>query len=74
LARGLDNKELRVPRLGDSLTSIETSTSTFDVVRSVLTFSKQGNLSYRIRRYVSLKRWSQEGYDSVRQHRNPRRV
>jgi len=36
LARGLGNKELVVPRLSDSVTSVETSTSTLQVVRQLL--------------------------------------
>ncbi|HMZ96939.1 MAG TPA: LEA type 2 family protein, partial [Nitrospira sp.] len=39
LARGLGNKELVVPRLSDAVTSVETSTSTLQVVRQLLSFS-----------------------------------
>lgn len=48
LARGLGNKELVVPRLSDSLTSIETSTSTLQVVRQFLSFTGDQPLTYRV--------------------------
>lgn len=48
LARGLGNKELVVPRLNDAMTSIETSTSTLQVVRQFLSFSHDQPLSYHV--------------------------
>lgn len=48
LARGLGNKELVVPRLSDAVTSIETSTSTLQVVRQFLSFSNDQPLSYHV--------------------------
>lgn len=48
LARGLGNKELVVPRLSDAVTSIETSTSTLQVVRQLLSFSGDQSLAYHV--------------------------
>ena len=48
LARGLGNKELVVPRLSDSVTSVETSTSTLQVVRQLLSFSGDQPLTYHV--------------------------
>lgn len=48
LARGLSNKELTVPRLGDAVLSVETSASTFDIVRQVFRASQKQELSYSI--------------------------
>ncbi len=48
LARGLGNKELVVSRLSDAVTSVETSTSTLQVVRQFLSFSNDQPLSYHV--------------------------
>ncbi len=48
LARGLGNKELIVPRLSDAVTSVETSTSTLQVVRQLLSFSGNPSLTYHL--------------------------
>lgn len=48
LARGLGNKEFTIPRLSDAVVSVQTSTSTFDIVRQVMSFSQQQDLSYNI--------------------------
>ena len=48
LVRGLGNKELIVPRLSDSVTSVETSTSTLQVVRQLLSFSGDQPLTYHV--------------------------
>ena len=48
LVRGLGNKELIVPRLSDSVTSVETSTSTIQVVRQLLSFSGDQPLTYHV--------------------------
>ena len=48
LARGLGNKELVVPRLSDAVTSVETSTSTLQVVRQLLSFSSDQSLTYHV--------------------------
>ena len=48
LARGLGNKELTVPRLGDAVTSVTTSTSTLQVVRQLLSFSGDRPLTYHV--------------------------
>lgn len=55
LARGLGNKEFTVPRLSDSVVSIETSTSTLDVLRSVLGLRKTEALAYGISGVLHLK-------------------
>lgn len=48
LVRGLGNKELVVPRLSDAVTSVETSTSTLQVVRQLLSFSGDQSLAYHV--------------------------
>ena len=48
LARGLGNKELIVPRLSDAVTSVDTSTSTLQVVRQLLSFSGDQSLTYHV--------------------------
>lgn len=48
LVRGLGNKELVVPRLSDAVTSVETSTSTLQVVRQLLSFSGDQSLTYHV--------------------------
>ena len=46
LARGLDNTTITVPRLSDTFVSVQTSPSTFDVVRQLLSLSQTQDLSY----------------------------
>jgi hypothetical protein len=48
LARALDNTTITVPRPCDTIVSVQTSTSTFDVVRQLLIFSQTQDLSYNI--------------------------
>jgi LEA14-like dessication related protein len=48
LARGLGNKELTVPRLSDAVLTVQTSASTFDIVRQVLSVSQKQELAYNI--------------------------
>jgi len=48
LARGVGNKEFVVPRLSDAVTSVETSTSTLQVVRQLLSFSGDQSLTYHV--------------------------
>jgi LEA14-like dessication related protein len=48
LARGLGNKELVIPRLSDAVTSVETSTSTLQVVRQLLSFSGDQSFTYHV--------------------------
>jgi LEA14-like dessication related protein len=48
LARGLSNKELTVPRLGDAVLTVQTGASTFEIVRQVLSMSQKQELSYDI--------------------------
>ena len=55
LARGLSNKDITVPRLSDAVVSVQTSTSTFDVVRQLLSFSRKQDLSYDITGLLHLK-------------------
>lgn len=55
LARGLGNQAFTVPRLSDSVVSIETTTSTLDVVRQVLGLRKIQALSYEISGVLHLK-------------------
>ena len=55
LARGLGNTAITVPRLSDAVVSVQTSTSIFDVVRQLLSFSQAQNLSYDITGRLHLK-------------------
>jgi hypothetical protein len=50
----LDNTAITVPRLSDAVVSVQTSTSTFDVLRQLLSFSPQ-DLSYDITGRFHLK-------------------
>jgi LEA14-like dessication related protein len=55
LARGLGNQEFTVPRLSDSLVSIETSTSMLDLARHILAFRPSEELTYGISGIFYLK-------------------
>jgi LEA14-like dessication related protein len=48
LARGLSNKDLIVPRLAMAVTSVETSTSTLDLIRQAFGMSQKQELAYTI--------------------------
>jgi LEA14-like dessication related protein len=48
LARGLGNKDLTIPRLSDAVLSVQTTTSTFDIIRQVMSLSEKQDLSYEI--------------------------
>lgn len=48
LARGLGSKEMTIPRLGDAVMTIDTTTSTLDIVRQLIEFSQKQNLTYDI--------------------------
>jgi LEA14-like dessication related protein len=49
LARGLTNKTSTVPRLGDSVISVETTTSTVDLIRQLLNLPKRQEITYEIK-------------------------
>jgi LEA14-like dessication related protein len=55
LASGLGNTTITVPRLSDAVVSVQTSTSTLDVVRQLLSFSQTQDLSYDITGRLHLK-------------------
>jgi LEA14-like dessication related protein len=48
LARGLTNKASTIPRLGDSVLSVETTTSTLDVLRQLLNLPQRQDVSYQV--------------------------
>ena len=48
LARGLMNTASTIPRLGDAVLSVETTTSTIDVVRQFLNFRHNQDLTYQV--------------------------
>lgn len=48
LARGLTNKTSTIPRLGDSVLSVETTTSTLDVIRQLLNLRQNQDVTYQI--------------------------
>lgn len=49
LARGLGSKEVTIPRLGDAVITIDTTTSTLDIVHQLLQFSQKQELMYDIK-------------------------
>jgi len=55
LACGLDNTAITIPRLSDAVVSVQTSISTFDVVRQLLFFSGKQDLLYDITGWLHLK-------------------
>ena len=55
LARGLSNKSFTVPRLGETVSSVETSTSTFDLVRQALGLRTIQEVTYAISGVLHLK-------------------
>jgi LEA14-like dessication related protein len=54
LARGLMNKASTIPRLGDSVLSVETTTSTFDVMRQLLNLSQRQDVTYQVKGVLHL--------------------
>lgn len=48
LARGLTNKPSTIPRLGDAVISVETTTSTLDVIRQLLQLSQRQDVAYQV--------------------------
>ena len=48
LARGVSNQEFTVPRLSDSVVSVQTSTSMLDIARQVLAFRQADAVTYGI--------------------------
>jgi LEA14-like dessication related protein len=48
LARGLSNQDFAVPRLGEAVVTVETSTSMLDIVRQVLGLRTASRLAYAI--------------------------
>ena len=48
LARGLTNKASTIPRLGDSVLSVETTTSTLDVMRQLLNLRQHQDVTYQV--------------------------
>ncbi|TKB67459.1 MAG: hypothetical protein E8D52_12865 [Nitrospira sp.] len=49
LARGLGSKEVTIPRLGDTVMTIDTTTSTLDIMRQLLNLSQKQELAYDIK-------------------------
>lgn len=49
LARGLGNKEVTIPRLGDAVMTIDTTTSTLDIVRQLFELAQKPVLTYDIK-------------------------
>lgn len=48
LARGLGSTEVRIPRLGDAVVTIDTTTSTLGIVRQLFALSQKQELTYDI--------------------------
>jgi LEA14-like dessication related protein len=55
LARGLGNQAFTVPRLSDTVVTIETTTSTLDIVRQLLGLRKAQALTYHVSGVLHLK-------------------
>ncbi|MGE3787500.1 MAG: LEA type 2 family protein [Nitrospirales bacterium] len=55
LARGLTNKATKIPRLGDSVLSVETTTSTLDVIRQLLHFREHQEVAYQVEGVLHLQ-------------------
>jgi len=55
LARGLGNQAFTVPRLSDHVVTIETTTSTLDIVRQVLGLRKVQAMNYEISGVLHVK-------------------
>ena len=48
LARGLANDAVTIPRLGDAILSVNTTTSTLEVMRQLLSLREQQDMKYQI--------------------------
>ncbi|GJL50007.1 MAG: hypothetical protein NPIRA01_12340 [Nitrospirales bacterium] len=48
LARGLSSQASTIPRLGDAVISVETTTSTFDILRQFLTLRERQDVDYQV--------------------------
>ena len=48
LARGLSNRAVTIPRLGDAILSVNTTTSTLEVIRQLLSLHTQKDMTYQI--------------------------
>lgn len=48
LARGVANHAVTIPRLGDAILSVNTTTSTLDVMRQLLSLHNQQDMKYQI--------------------------
>ena len=48
LARGLADDAVTIPRLGDAILSVNTTTSTLDVMRQLLSLHNQQDMKYQI--------------------------
>ncbi len=55
LARGLTNQSLTIPRLGEAVLSVETTTSILDVVRQFLNFRQNQDLTYQMNGVVHVQ-------------------
>ena len=49
LARGVGSKEVTIPRLGDAVMTIETTTSTLDIMRQLFELTQKQVLAYDIK-------------------------
>jgi len=48
LARGLSNNASTIPRLGDAVITVETTTSTFDILRQFLALRERQEVDYQV--------------------------
>ena len=54
LARGVSSEAFTLPRLGETVTTVEVTTSTIDIIRKTLSLSGTEPLAYRLRGRVHL--------------------
>ena len=55
LARGMTSETLTIPRLGDAVLGVKTSTSTLDVVRQLFNLGQDQDVSYHLKGVLHLQ-------------------
>ena len=55
IARGLANKDVTIPRLGDAVLSVDTTTLTLDIMKQLLKLRPDENVTYQIKGVLHLQ-------------------
>lgn len=55
VARGLSNQSVTIPRLGDAILTVETTTSTLDVLSQLLKLTSGNDITYQIKGILHLQ-------------------